>query len=88
MKRTPARSRRGPKGRPRPDPYVKHLERLNVLAIRMSDFGRVLPGIFSVAADGRPAFSSQAAADFVNALNAFDAERAGTSAEVNRAPRM
>lgn len=56
------------------------------LAREMADAGRVLPGLYVVDADGRPAFSSQAAADFVNVLNAFDAARNGTPLLINAAP--
>lgn len=57
------------------------------IATKVADTGRVLPGLYAIDADGRPAFSSQAAADFVNAMNAFDAARSGVAAKVNQVPQ-
>lgn len=56
------------------------------LAREMADAVRVLPGLYVVDADGRPAFSSQAAADLCNALNRYDAVRTGTTPRVNDVP--
>lgn len=42
---------------------------LVVMVGRVLDMARALPGLYTTAADGRPAFTSQAAADFVNAIN-------------------
>jgi hypothetical protein len=48
--------------------------------------GLALPGLYVTAADGRPSFTSQAAADFVNAIQEYDAIRFGQEFRANRAP--
>lgn len=49
----------------------------------VADAGRNLPGLYVLDADGRPAFTSQAAANFVNALNAYEASKGGAVPAVN-----
>lgn len=48
--------------------------------------GLALPGLYVKAADGRPSFTSQAAADFVNAIQEYDAIRFGQEFRANRVP--
>ncbi len=48
--------------------------------------GLALPGLYVTAADGRPSFTSQAAADFVNAIQEYSAIRFGQEFRANRAP--
>lgn len=48
--------------------------------------GLALPGLYVTAADGRPAFTSQAAADFVNAIQEYFAARTGHQVRANRVP--
>ncbi len=48
--------------------------------------GLALPGLYVTAADGRPSFTSQAAADFVNAIQEYGAIRFGQEFRANRAP--
>jgi len=48
--------------------------------------GLALPGLYVKAVDGRPSFTSQAAADFVNAIQEYGAIRFGQEFRANRAP--
>ena len=62
-------------------------ERVHAAAIAACDKARKLPGLYIVQADGRPGFTSQAAADLCNALSEFDAARSGTTPRTNAVPR-
>lgn len=56
------------------------------LASAVIEAARRLPGLYTVQVDGRPGFTSQAAADLCNALNKYDAVRTGTTPRVNNVP--
>ncbi len=75
--------------RPKRPSKVKRLdiaEHVHRAAMAVCDAARKLPGLYVADADGRPGFTSQAAADLANALNAIDAARAGTTPPINVAP--
>lgn len=65
---------------------VNRFQTLVGLASVVIEAARMLPGLYTLQVDGRPGFTSQAAADLCNALNRYDAVRTGTTPRVNDVP--